>query len=417
MLLHSPPLPLIVRIEPSYRNATQFFDNITRALQYPDRVVSISIHTCVVDPELLIALDKTFPALETFSIMIDLFESVNLRARFFPENFVAPRLRTVYLQNANIFEVLPLPISVKTSLVSLCIEQIEDYSYLPPDELAECVSSMPQLEKLSIRSLTSFFLPDTDRELWGTQLTDTVLLPNLRELTFGGDSAYLDKMLALISAPLLQCLDVAFFSQRTLAIQHISEFLSTIQNFDFQAVEVSFSDRVTITYHPTPTSDSLSRVKFRIDDGTDRLDQQVATAIQICAAVGPALNAVKDVALEFNLCDVPDDFVVRSELWRTFLRSFEALRTLRTDVALVPELSKVLNPDNGAAAEELLPMLSELIVVSMIDLIHNPFASLIDARSFAGRVINFQVIKRCSPPFRTYTVGNFDAYMNNMIAL
>jgi hypothetical protein len=417
MLQHSPPLPLIVRIEPTYRNATQFFNNITHALQYPDRVISISIHTCVVDPELLMALDKTFPALEIFSIMIDLFESVNLRARFFPENFVAPHLRTVYLQNANIFEVLPLPISVNTSLVSLCIEQIEDFSYLPPVDLAECVSSMPQLEKLSIRSLASFLLSDTDRELWGTQITRTALLPNLRELTFGGDSAYLDKMLALISTPFLQCFDVAFFSQRTLAVQHISEFLSTIQNFDFQAVEVSFSDRVTIAYRPTQTSDSLSRVKFRIDDGTDRLDQQVATAIRICAAVGPALNAVKDVALEFNICYVPNDFAVRSELWRTFLRSFEALRTLRTDVALVPELSKVLHPDNGTAAEELLPMLSELVVLSRINLIHNPFASLIDARSLAGRAIYFHVVKRRSPPFRTFTLGNFDAYMNNMISL
>jgi hypothetical protein len=84
MLQHSPPLPLIVRIEPTHRNSTQFLNNITHALQYPDRVVSISIHTCMVDPELLMALDKTFPALETFSIMIDLFESPNLRARFFP---------------------------------------------------------------------------------------------------------------------------------------------------------------------------------------------------------------------------------------------------------------------------------------------------------------------------------------------
>jgi hypothetical protein len=178
------------------------------------------------------------------------------------------------------------------------------------------------------------------------------------ELTFGGDSAYLKKTIALINTPLLQYFNVTVDSQPTLAVQHISEFLSTIQNLDFRAAAVLFSDTVAITYRPTKTSDSLSRLKFRIDDETDRLNQQVAILMQICAAVGPVLNAMEDVALEFKRCYVPDDFAVRSELWHTILRSFEALRTLRIDVALVPELSKVLYPDNRTAEEELLPMLS-----------------------------------------------------------
>ena len=118
---------------------------------------------------------------------------------------------------------------------------------------------------------------------------------------------------------------------------------------------------------------------------------------------------MEDVSLEFDGCYVPDDFAARSELWHKILRSFDALRTLRTDVALVPELSKVLNADNGAAAEELLPMLSELVVTSGIDMIHNPFASLINARFLAGRAIFFHVIKRCRPLPRASTHGSFDA--------
>ena len=408
MLQHSPPLPLIVHIERIYHDITQPSNNITHALQYPDRVVYISIDTWAIDRELLMALGKTFSALETFSLLVGLFESPDRQFLPFPENFAAPHLRTLHLNNVSIFEVPSLLTSAATSLVSLRIEQIEDFSYLSPDELVECISSMPRLEKLSIRFFASFCLADTEREFWDTQITCTVL-SSLRELAFGGDSAYLEKMLALISTPLLQSFDVAFFSQPMLAIQHISEFLSTIQDLDFRAVSVSFSDTVTITYRPAQTSDSLSCIRFGSDDETNRLNQQLATVTQICAAVGPALNTIEDVALKFGRCYVPDDFAVRSELWRTFLRSFEALRTLRMDVALIPELSKVLNPDNGTAAEELLPMLSELVVVSRIDLIHDPFASLIHARSLAGRTINFQAIKRRSPPPRTFTQGPFDA--------
>ena len=409
MLQHSPPLPLIVHIQSIYRrDITQSTNNIVHALQYPDRVVSISVDTWVVDPRLFTALDKTFPELETFSLVVGMLESPDREFLFFPQNFSAPHLRSLYLKNVNIFEAPSLLTSVGTSLVSLHIEQIEEYSYLSPDELVGCISSMPQLEKLFIHFIAGFRLADIEGELWGTQTGRTVL-PNLMKLTFGGDSAYLDKLLALISTPLLQCFDVEFFCQPTLVVQHIPEFLSTIQNLDFRALAVSFSDTVAITYRPTQTSSSLSYVMFRIEDETDRLNQQVTTVIQVCATVGPALDAVEDVALEFDRCYVPDDFAVRSELWRTFLRAFQASRTLRTDVALVPDIFKVFNPDNGTAAEELLPLLSELVVVSRIDLTHNPFASLIHARSLVGPVINFQVIKRRGLPPRTFTPGHFDA--------
>jgi len=409
MLRHSPPLPLIVDIESMFLDTTRSYHNITSALQYPDRVVSISVDTWMMDLELSMALDKTFPALETFSLLVAVSESPDHQSLFFPNGFSAPHLHVLYLGNVDIIEVPSLISSAATSLVSLRFEQIEACSYFPPDELAECVSSMPQLEKLSIGFLSSFCLPDTEREFWDARIT-RIVLPSLQKLTFRGDSAYLEKLLALISTPLLQCFDVEFFPQCTLAVQHVSEFLFTIQNLDFRAVTVSFSNTVTITYGPRPTqtSDSLSCVMSDIDDETDRLNQQVATMTRISASVGPALKAVEDVALKFDRCYVPDDFPVRSELWRTFLRSFGALRTLRTDVAIIPELSKVLNPDNGTAEEELLPMLSELIVVSRIDLVHNPFASLIHARSLAGRAINFQVIKRHSPPPRTSVSGPFD---------
>ena len=375
-------------------------------------MVSISVDTMDIDSQLFMALDNTFPALETFSVLIGLFNCPEYPLSF-PENFVAPHLRTLYLKNVVIKDnvILEIPSIFPrfvTTLVSLHLEQIEDYSYLPPNELTERISSIPRLEKLSIRFQVEFRLPDTEREFWDTQIT-RIVLSNLREFAFGGDSAYLEKMLALISTPLLQSFDVAFFSQPTLVVQHISEFLSTIQSLDFRAVTVSFSDTVTITYRPTQTSDSLSCVMSDVDDVTNRHSQQLATVTQICAALGPTLNAVEDVTLKFDRCYVTDDFTVRRELWRTFLRSFGALKTLRTDVALVPDLSKVLNPDNGTAAEELLPMLSELVVVSRIDLMHNPFASLIHTRSLAGRAINFQVIKRRSPPPRTFTPGPFDA--------
>jgi hypothetical protein len=43
MLKHSPPLPLIVDIDSVYLYPTLSPNNVTLALQHPDRVVSISV--------------------------------------------------------------------------------------------------------------------------------------------------------------------------------------------------------------------------------------------------------------------------------------------------------------------------------------------------------------------------------------
>jgi hypothetical protein len=189
-----------------------------------------------------------------------------------------------------------------------------------------------------------------------------------------------------------------FVPHHTLAVPSLSEFFRTIKNPEFRTVVVSmvsFSGTVTITYHPRQPSDFLSSFTFGIDDDVDQLNRQVATMLQICTAAAPALRVVEGLSLELYGDYMPDNFAVRSKLWHTFLRLFGALRTLQVDFALTPELSDVLHP-NVAAAEELLPMLSELVVVSKHYLV-NPFATFVHSRRLAGNPINFRTIKQRPP--------------------
>jgi len=96
---------------------------------------------------------------------------------------------------------------------------------------------------------------------------------------------------------------------------------------------------------------------FGIDGNINRLNQQVATVVQICTVT------VDVLAVEFGRGYVPDDFGVRKELWCLFLRSFGTVGTLWMDIAFARELSEVLNPDDGATTEELLLTLFELVIV------------------------------------------------------
>jgi hypothetical protein len=398
MLMHSPPLPLIV--EPTYFDfmTVQSQQNVLRGLEQSDRVFSIILDaSSLCEYYLRIALDRTFPILETLSLS-SLEDNVPL---ILPDDFATPRLRALHLHNIPLDEIsFVLTNSVTANLISLRFDRIEDYSYVPPEHLVELISSMPQLENLSIGFGPTFVLSEPDREFWHTEMR-RVVLPSLWRLAFTGESAYLEKMLALISTPLLQCFHVTYSPKPTLAVQALPAFLKTIQNINFRAAVVSFSETFTINYYPEQPSHSPFCLMFAMgsDDKIDRLNEQVATMAKICTAVSPVLRFVESLALEFDRAYVPDDFAVRREHWRTFLRSLGAVRRLRADVALTPELASILNPEDGTATEELLPKLSELLVVSRVDLARNLFDSLILTRSLAGYNIDFRVIKpRPLPP-------------------
>jgi hypothetical protein len=409
MLNHSPPLPLI--IEPTYFDYMdlQSKKNVLDGLEVSDRVFSLILDASSMCDELPVALNRTFPILETLSLS-SFKDNVPM---ILPDSFATPRLRALHLHDIPLGEVSSiLTNSVTPNLISLRIDRIEDDSYVPPEHLVELISSMPRLENLSISFGPTFLLSDPDREFWHTDMR-RVVLPSIWRLTFTGDSAYLEKLLALISTPLLQCFHATYSPKPSLAVKALSAFLKTIQDIDFRTAVVSFSGTFAVTYYPERPSDSPSCLMFAMgsDDKIDRLNEQVATMVQICAAISPVLRFVEGLALEFDRAYVPDDSAVRREHWRTFLRSLGAVKRLRTDVALTPELAGILNPEDGTATEELLPMLSELAVVSRVDLVRNSFDSLIHTRSLVGHDIDFRVIKfRPLPPPQLFILRSPDSF-------
>ena len=390
MLMYSPLLPLIVIVDVYSFKTTQSKENIHFSLQHSDRVSSIFVKSW--SSELSMALDRAFPKLETLSV-----SSLYPQPPALPEKFVAPRLRFLHLCYRAISVVPSFLANAAANLISLTLDGIQPPSYLPPESLIEYISSMPQLGNLSISFDTPFHVHSTETGLWRTQITP-IVLPCLWKFTFIGLSDYLEKMLALISTPLLQCFRIIFFPQDTLAVPSLLGFFRTIKNLEFRTAVVSMESylgTVTITYHPRQPLDFLSSFTFSIDDDVNQLNRQVAAVLQLCTAAAPTLYGVEGLSLELYDDYIPDDFAVRSKLWYTFFRLFKALRTLQVDFALTPEMASFLNPGDGTTAEELLPMLSELVVVSKFHLvINNPFATFIHSRRLTDYPINFRTIKQ-----------------------
>jgi hypothetical protein len=414
MLMHFPPLPLIV-ICTSFQTSTELQQNVLLGLENPDRVFSISVNEWSLDfRSLSAAMDRAFPMLEILSL------SCGDLPLEFPDNFSVPRLRALRFSSTFPISIISsLLAGAAANLTSFHLEQSADFHHDSPERLVELISSMPQLENLSIIFHTRG-VGYAEGELWHTPVqTKLVVLRCLWKLAFTGGSMYLEGMLALISTPLLQCFHVTFFPDQIPTVQSLSAFLGTIQNLNFRMAMVSLSETITIAYYPGQPSDSLSCLMFDVDR-PQRLENpdsyrslQVAAMVQICTTISSALRMVEGLALAFDGANLPDCSSVLKVLWLEFFRSFGTVRALRLDLALIPELSKIFNPNNEAATEELLPKLSELVIVSKDELVPNPFASLIQARGLAGRDVDFQVIQRrpLPPPLSIIQSSDVFEYM------
>jgi hypothetical protein len=342
---------------------------------------------------MLTALDKTFPTLEALS-----FRSGNKHTtRGLPDNFVAPRLRSLKLRNIAI-SAKSLFLTNATNVIILQIEQFPPFGDLNPRNLVMLFSSLPQLESLSI---TFSFYP-THMTSWEHTQTTRIVLPRLWRFKYQGHIGYLENLLALINAPILQYFYVACFWKSTFFPPPISEVIGAIQGLDFQTAEVSINPKgVHIAFHSAQPSVSLPSFTFTFYTVHNRPDSPFMA--QIYSAI-PALPSVHGLVLKSNQ-------KVCNEHWYSILQLFAGVRTLRTDISLAADLSDALRHGNGAAMKCLLPKLSELVVVSEGDLVDGPIISFVHELRLIGHHIDLRVIKEHPPPNpRLHVLHNFPVF-------
>lgn len=383
--MHFPPLPLIVQFHVSSITSFPHLENILLALRHHDRVRSISVHgwglgNVLVTRKMLMALDKAFPTLEALSLQ----SGNSYTTRGLPDNFAAPQLRSLHLRNIAI-PAASLLLTNATNIISLQIEQFPPFGDLDPRNLVTLFLSLPQLESLSI----SFSFYPTPVATWEHAQITRVVLPRLWRFKYQGHIGDLEYLLALINIPLLQYFYVVCFWEPTLSFTPMSEVVSAIQDLDFQTAEVSIHLKgVHIAFHSAQPSVSLPSFTFTLHSAHNR--SELAPLVQICSAI-PALPSVHGLVLKSNqkICN---------ENWYSILQLFAGVRTLRTDISLAADLSNALRHDDGKVMKGLLPMLSELVVVSKDDLVDGPIVSFIHELCLIGHHIDLQVIKQPPPP-------------------
>jgi len=407
MLLHTPPLPLIIQYDADFVvNGPHAEENRLLPFQHADRVCSIFVSGWHFGTDLRGQhglLDKAFPALETLALSSEFYTTTP-----FPRNFTAPHLRSLILNGLSISVASPL-LTNAANLISLRLQYIpvNNYGEPSPGYLVEVLSNLPRLKNLLIiypnspHDIEYMFRASRLRPISAPDQITRVVLPNVSTLIYAGVGLYLENLLALISTPLLQRFDATYHPHRHFTVPCLSEFLGTIHNLDFQRVEVSLgnSRSVTITYHLGPSSDTLSYLKFTIDEAYYGRREQVGFARQICRTMAPVHPILQDLTLEYRESGESPITYSPSHSFLLSLKGVTTLRLLQKNLAAELADALGLQPDNGVVIKELLPMLSELVVVCREDRVLERLVSFIDERRLAGHHIEFRVLEESWPSF------------------
>ena len=380
MLAHSPPLPLTINYNDQDITAEDEL-GILLALSHRDRVRRIGLWELLNVGKFVTAMDDQFPILERMYVRSQTEVAL-------PVTFQAPNLRRLRLWMASIPNLSPL-LTNTAGLVTLSLLDIPTSAYFPPSYILTRLSLMAQLEKLFISFQSP--IPNGDVERQSCQTPDTITLPNLRWFVFNGVSAYLERLVAWISAPSLNIFQVDLFNQPSFSVPHLWRFMQTSENLTLSAVQVTFG-APSVSLHTVPGKWDCPLL---LQIGCRHLDEQVASAVQFFGTLSPVLSVVEQVTFsyeEHKQSSESHNNVDRIQ-WRELLRPFTNAKAIHVQDDLVRKIFRSLPSDDGEPPLELLPNLEEVGYSGGSDA-QDAFTTFLNERQEAGYPVSLRLVDR-----------------------
>ncbi|KAH9058067.1 hypothetical protein EDB87DRAFT_962000 [Lactarius vividus] len=376
MLTHSPPLPLIIYYPG--RLAAGEDEDVLFALQHRERVRRIHIRAPVASLSYLLnAMDGEYLVLQRLVIHPHTEKpsvaSAGTRVQL-PTRLQAPLLRRLTLTDVRLPADSEL-LRRAENLVTLELLDIADSPELHPAHLVAQLARMAQLERLVVHFRTALPNHAVERTLWRAPTTRAAL-PRLQLLSFRGGSAYLEGVLARISAPSVQKLFIDFFAQLTFDLPSLIRFVRAAQpspNGDgaarsqFHAAELHFDAESACILLDSRTTDRgrpsgvrTNPVQLRVS--CRALDWQLASLAQICGVLAPLFVHVEGLTLGLHTShpkpDADSDCLHSDRAqWNALLRAFGGTKTLQLAGPYAAHVLRELPPFSA----ELLPALQELL--------------------------------------------------------
>ena len=341
MLAHSPPLPLVIDYVDEDGDIEE---GIFLALEQPSRIHCIRVHASRQDlQKFVMAIDDKLPNLEYLVMGAGREDDATL---ILPDTIQAPNLRHLTL-----VDIAP-PIGSRllataVGIVTLSLFMGNPSTYLNPNSLLQCISSLPQLETLVI---IIYLNRDVETQLSHTPTITHATLPSLRLLSIQGVSAYIEVLIRQLATPRLEKLFIGFLDQLTFSIPFLVRFMNTIENkkLRFNNAVFEFSiERDRVESYPRQYRRCSSSMS------TDRLllNGHISSMAQIVDTLGQLFSAIELLDLDHKegSRSSEEDFEVQVDRaeWHKFLRPFSNVKYLRVNHGLVEEFSRYLRLEDG----------------------------------------------------------------------
>jgi hypothetical protein len=355
MLLHSPPLPLIIYYpEIPSKRSTADEESTILALQQRERVrrIHVAAPTSVLC-HFFKAMNCVFPVLETLSLYLS---PKNREGLGLPKKLQGPRLRRLTLSNIS----LPIQSQLLRQAEGLIGLQLWNVPASPEFHPAHLVAQLLGMSRLEIL-MVQFYTPIPKRRFESPAQPTPITLPSLKVIVFRGTSTYLEGVVSRINAPLLSTLNVEFFNQLTFNLSRLLQFVHTTGKFTFRSTEMHFDkDFVSVIADPHP--ERADSHPFLVKVRCQPLNWQTSCASQICHALEPVIAGVEQLTLGFHKDgSVPWQDEIDLEEWRGLLRTFTGVQNLWLTGGLVGDLFRSLQLDEKELPLDLLPQLRELV--------------------------------------------------------
>jgi hypothetical protein len=208
-------------------------------------------------------------------------------------------------------------------------------------------------------------------------------------LEFKGVSEYFEDLIARIDkTPVLDCLQITFFTQPILHTPQLSQFIGRVPKFqalDEPRVVMSNGDISVTVHHPSPMQ-TLGHRLLRVGIALRDLDWQPSSLAQLCTSSLPLFLAVEHLYMTSPLLLWQD---IDNAQWLELLRPFTAVKNLYLSKEFALRLAPALQELVGERATEVLPALQNLFLVDLrpSDPVQQAIEQFVYARRLFGHPI------------------------------
>ena len=342
-----PSLPIAVHYSPREEEGQE---NVIAALKHHHRVswVVFDKLTNPVLENLAAVMKEPLPALT--GLHLQSLDEIGLVISNAFLGGSAPRLQSLFLEGIA-FPALHEVIVNANQLTKLWLQRIPDAGYIDPEVMGACLTTLPKLEELYIGFQSP---PSHPLQLHPPPPTRTILRA-LTYVGFRGDSSYLEDLIARISAPNLDSLNVWFFMDLGFAIPQLYSFITSSE-------KLKLLKRAYMELYPWSARITLgSSTSLNLGTSCDGLEQRVLWMAQLC-------NDLSDILSHAECLEIKGDADSQVELqdgmesaqWLELFRPFIRVQGLCVSKKMGPLVTHALQELTQESATEVLPSLRSL---------------------------------------------------------